>query len=240
MDAVSTLSILGGAGAVAVILLLWRPGKNKSKGMVGERIAVNASGDKAGDDAARSAPLDDADDWEVIPVSLSARVTSHGEAADGRAVVLQTDSEMFAVAPAEASQERVIVLNIMAGNGHSFHGAEIMNALTEVGMEYGEMDIFHYASEDAGGMPLFSLANAINPGTFDIHAMTDFTTPGLTLFMSLPGPLDGVAAFDAMHNTAARLAGLLGGTLCDGQRRLFTADMLEKQRIELLGVSASR
>lgn len=230
MDAVSTLSILGGASAVAVILLLWRPGRNKSKSMADEHIAVNTPGNKASDDEIRGAPLDDADDWEVIPVSPAARATSHGEASD----------QALAVAPAEASEEKVIVLNIMAGNGRSFYGAGIMNALNETGMEYGEMDIFHYTLENAGGMPLFSLANALNPGTFDIRTMADLTTPGLTLFMRLPGPLDGVAAFDAMYDTAVRLADLLGGILCDAQRRPFTADMLDKQRIELLDFRAFR
>lgn len=226
MDAVSTLSILGGAGAVAMVLLLWRPGKNRTKSVVGERIALNTTGDNVAGDEIRDDHLaQTTDDWEVIPVVPAARSTTHGEAVN----------ETLAVSSLEVRGERVVVLNVMAGNGRSFHGAEVMDALAEVGMEYGDMEIFHYVAEDTGGAPLFSLANALNPGTFDIHAMTDFSTPGLTLFMRLPGPLEDMAALDCMYDIAARLAGLLDGTLCDGQRRPFTADMLDKQRSELLG-----
>ena len=80
----------------------------------------------------------------------------------------------------------VIALNVMAREGQRFHGLDILNATQEQGFVFGEMSLFHiYPDEADKRRPLCSLANTIEPGSFDIEHMAETETPGLLLFMQL-------------------------------------------------------
>lgn len=160
------------------------------------------------------------------------RVSSTGlrEDAGEDLSISTTDDVASATNSRNAPEDLIVVLNVMAHQGQAFHGAAIINATHDAGLVFGEMQIFHYMYN---GAPLFSLANALNPGSFDISAIEDAATPGLTLFLRLPGPIDGLAAFDRMYNITTRLATTLGGEVCDSRRVILTAQALEKQREEI-------
>jgi len=117
----------------------------------------------------------------------------------------------------------IIALNIMARPPARFHGLDILAALKDNGFVFGEMNIFHYYPEGAGGgRPLCSIANTVEPGRFDIEHLAELETPGLSLFMQLPGPLEGRAAFDKVLQLGRTLADRLGGDLCDETRSVLT------------------
>ena len=44
----------------------------------------------------------------------------------------------------------------------------------------------HEGAQGKGALQ-FSIANLVKPGTFDLAAIKTFYTPGITLFMQLPG-----------------------------------------------------
>ena len=71
---------------------------------------------------------------------------------------------------------------------------------------------------------------AVWPGTFSPDDMEFFLTPGVTLFLQLPGPVDGVEAFDDFVHTAERLAVELGGELRDEKRCVLTHQALMQVR----------
>lgn len=86
-------------------------------------------------------------------------------------------------------------------------GAILLQMSAELGLKFGDMDIFHRHLESSGHGPvLFSLANMFNPGTFDLDAMEQFSTEGLVLFMTLPVRADGHQAFTMMYNAANKIA----------------------------------
>ncbi len=117
----------------------------------------------------------------------------------------------------------IIALNVMARAPQRFHGLDILNALRETGFVFGEMNIFHYRPEGAAqARPLCSVANTVEPGRFDIEHMAELETPGLSLFMQLPGPLEGRAAFDRVLQLGRALAERLDGELCDESRSVLT------------------
>lgn len=117
--------------------------------------------------------------------------------------------------PAQAV-EQVIVINVFAREGEQFNGSELMQVILPCGMRYGHLDIFHRTEGNAGeGSVQFSMANAIKPGTFDLEAMDRFQTPGVTFFLSLPGPENNMKAFDYMLETARCVAKHLDGELKD-------------------------
>ena len=70
----------------------------------------------------------------------------------------------------------------------------------------------------------------VHPGVFDIDNMGDFTTPGLVFFLSLPGPLDMMQAFDYMLETAQAVSRNLGGDVLDETRSVITRQTLEHCR----------
>lgn len=133
--------------------------------------------------------------------------------------------------------EEVLIINIMAPNGQAFRGDALLDALLQGGLRFGDMNIFHrYQKPGGGGAILFSLANMVKPGTFDLDQMDDFTTPGVSLFMTLPleaSDSTNTQVFDLMLETAQNLAEELGGELKDENRSVMTRQTMEhcRQRI---------
>ncbi len=135
----------------------------------------------------------------------------------------------------EAGEEGVIVLHVASAE-ESLEGETLAAAFAEVGLVHGPMSIFHHYG--VGGLesdqPLFSVANMVEPGTFEPEAMARLRTPGVALFMRLPAPREPRLVFELMLNTAERLAGRLGGKLLDERREPLTAAAVERirQRLE--------
>ncbi|RYZ77955.1 MAG: cell division protein ZipA, partial [Proteobacteria bacterium] len=122
----------------------------------------------------------------------------------------------------QAEPEEVLIINIMAHKGEAFKGNELLDIVLKCGLRYGSMDIFHRYSDTKGeGALLFSMANMVKPGTFDLDAMDEFTTPGVSLFMTLPIDADSMQSFDLMAETAQAIAQTLGGELKDDQRSVM-------------------
>ena len=134
-------------------------------------------------------------------------------------------------APRERDVQEVLILNIMAPAGDCFEGNDLLRVLLSSGLRFGDMNIFHFHCGEAGeGPALFSLANIVVPGTFDMSEMEDFTTPGVSLFLALPAEVEALKAFDTLLSTARAIAEQLGGELKDENRSVFTAQTAEHYR----------
>jgi len=121
----------------------------------------------------------------------------------------------------------VFVLNVVGGE-RPLQGAELLPVLLTLGLKYGEMNIFHRHQDSAGnGKVLFSLANMVKPGVFDLDTMEQFETPGVSLFMTVPCAGDAMANFKLMLQAAEKLADELGGQLLDGHRNPLTQQMVQ-------------
>jgi len=129
--------------------------------------------------------------------------------------------------------ELILQVNLRARNGQ-LGMDQISQAATEVGLEYGDMKIFHRYEPESGGRVSFSMANLVNPGTFPDTPDSEFRSPGLTLFAQLPGPKDGLAIFSDMLFTAQRLASLLDAQLQDEHHSDLSKQTIEHMREEIL------
>lgn len=120
----------------------------------------------------------------------------------------------------------IIVLRVIANSQQKFAGSDIFAVLEDLGLNYGEMRIFHHygVGEMKVKKPVFSVANVVEPGIFDPKDREYFTSPGLAFFMQLPGPLGGRVAFELMLNTAQRVAEVLEGSLIDEREQLLTTE----------------
>ena len=125
----------------------------------------------------------------------------------------------------------VISVNLQSRLG-LLTGADLFRAMQKCGMEYGEMDIFHRLGGD--GKPLFSAANMIKPGGFNVDDLVNIRTPGITLFLRLPRVADPLRALDEMWATALTLAGELGADILDENRNPLSAQKQQRMRDEAL------
>jgi len=131
--------------------------------------------------------------------------------------------------------EKIITLFVLAPTGVPFRGSFLMEAMSEAGLQYGDLQIFHSIDRQAGRDDmLFSVANIVEPGTFEPNRMDGFTTQGLVLILQLPGPLDAIKAFDAMVLAARSLAASLEGRLCDATRSVLTRQTISHMREEVV------
>lgn len=130
-----------------------------------------------------------------------------------------------------ADIEEVLVINVLSRDPIGFRGPALLQNILESGLRFGQMDIFHrHESMTGNGDIQFSMANAVNPGTFDLNDIDQFTTPAVSFFMGLPGPKHPKQAFELMIAAARKLSQELDGELKDDQRSVLTAQTIEHYR----------
>jgi cell division protein ZipA len=127
---------------------------------------------------------------------------------------------------------KIIQINVVAKNAQ-ISGQMILDLVDELGLELGEFSIYH-RHDKATGKSIFSMANAVEPGTFDPATMADFRTPALSLFAQLPAPIDCMTAFNEMLNVAQRIAFIVGGELQDNSHSALTKQNIDHIRDSLL------
>lgn len=151
-----------------------------------------------------------------------------------------------AKAPREVSPAEVLVVNVMSREGEIFQGSQLLQVLTTAGLKHGDMEIFHkHVNDMSEDSIVFSVANILNPGTFDPENMDEFTTRGVSLFLAMPAAIGNLEAFEQMLKTAQQIRGALDGELKDDHRNVMTAQTIEhyRQRIndfELLKLKAGQ
>jgi cell division protein ZipA len=130
--------------------------------------------------------------------------------------------------------KEVIVINVLARTGEEFQGPALQRLLEACGLLYGDMDIYHrHETTDTKSPVQFSVASAVEPGTFRPAEIATLSTPGISFFMSLPGPGNALQAFNFMYETAQAVVRNLGGELKDERRSVMTSQTAEhcRQRI---------
>ncbi len=128
----------------------------------------------------------------------------------------------------------VVVINVLAKTDENFSGPKLKALFEACGLEHGDMDIYHrHEQADTTSPVQFSVASAVEPGTFKPEDMPGLSTPGISFFMSMPGPTNSMQAFEFMLETAQCVVRNLGGELKDERRSVMTPQTIEhcRQRI---------
>jgi cell division protein ZipA len=135
--------------------------------------------------------------------------------------------------PRRAAPEllEVIVMHMVTPAANAMPGRDLLQALLEQGMRYGDMNIFHRHQARNGRDELqFSMANALEPGTFDIDSMETQTFRAVTFFLKMPGPANPGDALERMIKTVRHLGDRFGGEVRDDQHSALTQQTIEHMR----------
>ena len=115
----------------------------------------------------------------------------------------------------EDGPQKIVTLRIVGRNKKPFQGDELILSMRGIGLRHGKFGIFHRYDGNDEGRTIFSAASLVEPGSFDLANIKEQQIPGISLFLILPGPIDGVEAFDLMMAAARALAQTLDGELLD-------------------------
>lgn len=138
-------------------------------------------------------------------------------------------------------EQDVLVIHLMANKGERIAGQALLDAVLETGFLFGGKKFFdRHINTDGSGEVLFSLANLLNPGTFDLNTMAEMETPGVTLFMLLGELEDPVAAFDMMIIAVDGLVARLNLNVMDESRSSMTKQTIDHYRQRASSVSVRR
>lgn len=189
--------------------------------------AVESADETADENQHERAPEPEA---EAVPPTVTTEVE---EDTARRAPSRRESGQPLAGANRPEARE-VVVINVLARKGEEFQGLALKKLFEACGLEHGDMDIYHrHEQADTTSPVQFSVANAVEPGTFKPEDMPAMATPGISFFMSMPGPSNAMQAFDFMLETAQCVVRNLGGELKDERRSVMTPQTIEhcRQRI---------
>ena len=156
-----------------------------------------------------------------------------------------TENEAMPAAPAqrvlpqpgvrpEAEFDKIVSVYLVARAGQTIAGPDLVVAAEKAGLVYGHMNIFHRLVDNHPELgPIFSVANLVKPGYFDLRQIKDLQTPGVNFFITLPGPLSALDAWDTLLPTAQRMAELLDAVLLDEQRNALGRQRIANIRDEM-------
>ncbi|MGB1321496.1 MAG: cell division protein ZipA [Vibrio gallaecicus] len=134
----------------------------------------------------------------------------------------------------EEPELEVIVLNVHCAGEAPFIGTELFRSMENNGLTYGEMAIYHcYAGNADSPKVIFSVANMMQPGTLEHDNRADFSTKGISFFMTLPCFGEADQNFNVMLRAAQKIADDMGGNVLDESRNLMTPNRLSDYRKQI-------
>lgn len=239
MDMLRLILLFIGLVVIAGIYLYYREPKDKIESHAEDKPSFlerlkslfTSKADQADDDEEWLHPKITAEDFDELGPMVARRATDNNE---------DLDEEMHvnwdSATPVAPGDEVVLVFHIMAGKDKQFSGDKLKQAAEQAGFQFGEMQIFHFYGQQlaAEGDAICSMANILEPGYFDPDSLDSFISPGVTLFMQLPGPLEARQTFELTLGKAQEITGLLGGELCDEAHNVLTEQTIShmKEQVE--------
>ncbi len=195
--------------------------------------------------------------------SLAAPITETPPAADNSAQLTQTQTQTAESSiadnrldsntalkkikvvydPVPEGVKELIISHTILSKGEHFSGSQLFHALASAGLHYGEMDIFHYPGDDSEEtFALFSVANVVEPGTFNPQEAEALKTPGISMFMRLPTRMGSYNAYDKFIHVAQAIAAELNAELCDETRSQLTQQAIayKKEQIRKLNFDMAK
>ena len=130
--------------------------------------------------------------------------------------------------------DRIVSLYVAAKAGNKLRGQDIVVAAEKAGLTFGHMDVFHRLVDGKPELgPIFSVANIVKPGSFEMSRIAEIETPAIAFFLTLPAPVPALDAWETMEPAAQRMADLLDGVVLDEERNALGRQRIQHIRDEL-------
>lgn len=130
--------------------------------------------------------------------------------------------------------DRIVSLYVAAKAGSKLRGQDIVVAAEKAGLTFGHMEVFHRLVDGKPELgPIFSVANIIKPGSFEMSRIAEIETPAIAFFLTLPAPVPALDAWETMEPAAQRMADLLDGVVLDEERNALGRQRIQHIRDEL-------
>ncbi len=132
--------------------------------------------------------------------------------------------------------DKIVSLYVAARAGHTLRGEDIVVAAEKTGLTFGHMNVFHRLVENHPERgPIFSMANIMQPGSFDMANIRELETPAIAFFLTLPAPITALEAWEKLLPNVERMAELLNGVVLDDSRNTLGRQRIQHIREELRG-----
>ncbi|MBQ4834544.1 cell division protein ZipA [Pseudoalteromonas sp. MMG010] len=179
------------------------------------------------------------DEPQIGDIELSSQVSDEIEQPIDEQPVAEADPEPENESADNVAVSDFVIVHIQMPEGLSMQGSKLLPCITTLGFKYSEEGFFNRHTDPAGqGAILFRLVNMYNPGTFDIDNMEQFSTAGVSLFMTLPCEGDGLGAFNMLHSAAKKLADEFGAQILDAERNEMSVDRVRQYVEQVRAFSA--
>jgi cell division protein ZipA len=234
MDAFRWVLLIIGVFIFLLIYVLSKKRNPVPDKNINEKISPVLSDSES--DAGNVLDYDDKSSLDALAENMRLYHSDDDDGASVATAIKMRGDTASGTADENTSDEKMIVMYLVEKHGGMLSGADIFGSLEQVGLRYGEMKIFHYYSDLDSSLspPVFSMANLVDPGWFDLISIDKIKTPGLTLFMRLPGPLSSIRAFDEMLDVINKLEQLIPVALKDKSRNKISKQMLMHMREEVV------
>lgn len=159
------------------------------------------------------------------------------EATEVDAVVEEEPAAPAVVEPSPpklSEKSMVVTVRIMPQPGTQFPAEQLILALRAAHLQHGRYGIFHCLAEDDASRIRYSVASLVEPGSFDLSKLKESEYKGISVFMVLPAPEDGVRLFDDMLQTARTVAKEIDGHLLDEQGGALSVQRERYMREEVI------
>ena len=214
--------LVAGILLVAVIFFFGRPRKPRQGKRIepNERDGARVEPSLAGELNADDAPLDYSSDAVSQP-----ELGLAGDAMDSD-LGKRLDQDF----------DKIVSLYVAARAGQTLRGEDIVVAAEKTGLTFGHMNVFHRLVENHPERgPIFSMANIMQPGSFDMATIRELETPAIAFFLTLPAPITALEAWEKLLPNVERMAELLNGVVLDDSRNTLGRQRIQHIREELRG-----
>lgn len=134
--------------------------------------------------------------------------------------------------PLNHAQENINITIMPKNNDELIEGKTILSLVSQYGLKYGAMNMFHrYENKDGSGILWFSMMGINHDGItpFDLNVLPNSKFSGLVLFLSLPHP-KATQGFDTMMSVVNLISNDLNAVILDENNEVLTRERRQQLR----------